>query len=386
MNITSFAYFPENYTATVGYPGNEKAYRIQQAFGKIELEQISAKEWDLMASRYADLFPEQMGSFNCGHWGDENLEFLVFKHKTGPIGGAAMLVKKIPFTNTGIAILKWGPVFQPIGQKFDVVLYSKIIDTLKDEYCFRRNYNLTIMPPARPGISDECESILIAQGFEAGEFLPAPERYLVNVQDDPELLLKNLDQKWRYNLRKALKNNFDIRIATPTEGLENFLKLYRKMLDRKKFNDSSAIDALENVIKNSPASIRPMIVLVSHENEVTAGGIIDLTGDMASYMFGATDERALKLKAGYALHWWVANYLISQEHIQWYDLGGNDRDRGLHQFKKGFVGKSGHIVISPPKFHFANSFTARFVGLAAFKTRNILARTRGMLHVVKRNR
>ena len=111
------------------------------------------------------------------------------------------------------------------------------------------------------------------------------------------------------------------------------MDLYSQMIDRKNFLDSSGIGALETMIKNSPENTRPMIALVSHEGEVTAGGVFHVAGNMASYMFGATDARALKLKAGYALHWWVAEYLIKQQKFDWYDLGGNDLDKGLHQFK-----------------------------------------------------
>lgn len=37
---------------------------------------------------------------------------------------------------------------------------------------------------------------------------------------------------------------------------------------------------------------------------------------------------------------------VSREHrTRWYDLGGEAGERGLRQFKKGFVGKRGAIVV-----------------------------------------
>ena len=351
----------------------------------LNLEFVSAKQWDCLASEFADIIPEQMGSFNTGHWGEDNLEFLTFRQKSKLVGGAVMIVRTIPISGTGIALLKWGPVCQKLGSNFDAVLYKNIINSLKAEYCLRRNFHLTIMPLAKPATAEQCQEILPHLGFELGRGFAAPERYIVNVQDTAETLMASLDQKWRYNLRKSLKNEFEIRIVDLASGLHEFMDLYKQMVDRKKFHDSSAIDALEQIMKDSPAETRPIVVLVSHDGKVTAGGVFHVVGNMASYMFGATDARALKLKAGYALHWWVAEYLCKKPDIDWYDLGGNDLDKGLHQFKKGFVGKLGHILTAPSRYHFSCSLPAKFIGFAAFQVRDAVSSISRRFHALNRN-
>ena len=362
-----------------------KAAADAKAFANdVKLGSVSAYEWDKMSRDYADIIPEQLGSFNVGHWGEENLEFLTFRQDLALVGGAVMIVRKIPFTGSGIAILKWGPVFQKLGTKFDVALCEKIIWLIKEEYCRKRNFHLTIMPSAKPNVADKIETTLTELDFVRGAGLAAPERYLVNLQDGAEALMISLDQKWRYNLKKALKNEFEIKIVDPREGLPEFLSLYQQMIERKQFMDASAIDALEKTIHDSPEHARPMMVLVSYDGRVTAGGVFHVMGDMASYMFGATDDRALKLKAGYALHWWVAEHLCKQEQIQWYDLGGNDLDKGLHQFKKGFVGKSGKILLSPHRYHFAQSILAKLVGVGVFQIRDGLSFVKRGIHMIRR--
>ena len=380
MTVSYFDTQDSNFTGSDRNAFHVRTHPNHSRSDSLEMQIVSAEEWDALAGGFSDIIPEQTGSYNCGHWGEGNLEFVVFSSEAGPVGGAALIVKRIPVINSGFAILKWGPIFQKSGNNFDATMYAKIIDCLKTEYCTRRNFHLTIMPAAKPIISDECDSILVKAGFSRGEYLAAPERYLVNVQDDSETLRVNLDQKWRYNLKKAWKNDFDIRIVEPKEGLPIFLELYREMVDRKQFMDASAIGALENVMDKSTNELRPLIVLVSHEDKVTAGGVFHVRGEMASYMFGATDYRALKLKAGYALHWWVAEFLCKARDVSWYDLGGNDLDQGLHQFKKGFVGKSGHILMAPPRYHYAQSMLAKLVGFAAFKARDGLAGIKRALH------
>ncbi|MEM8651491.1 MAG: peptidoglycan bridge formation glycyltransferase FemA/FemB family protein [Pseudomonadota bacterium] len=345
-----------------------------------KLEYVSGQKWDQEASKFSDIIPEQTASFNKGHWGIDNIEHMLFKDAGITIGGATAIVKKVPFIGSGIAIVKWGPVCQLKGSPFDPVAYSKIIAAIKDEYCSKRNLHLTIMPLGKPETADLAQAVLLQQGFDLGNGMPAPERYLVNVADDSETLMKNLDQKWRYNLRKALKNEFEIEIVEPKYGLEKFSELYEKMLSRKQFLDASAFDALQTIFEEGDEALKPIVALVSHNGEVTAGGVFHVVGDMASYMFGATDDRALHLKAGYALHWWVAQYLCENKNIHWYDLGGNDRDSGLHQFKKGFVGKSGQIIDCPPRYHYATSFTAKLTGFAAFQLRDVLSGLKRSIH------
>jgi len=349
----------------------------------VRLETSTVAEWDDTLTQFGDGIPEQTGIFNASRWGLRNISCVkIFRHLE-QIGGAALIVRKVPFTSTGLAVLKWGPLWRRAGIAADLGLYEEVVKALVAEYCHRRNFHLTILPPAFPQISSSMCQSLKSLGFSRGNVPAAPERYIVNTGQTSEELMASLDQKWRYNLRKAMKNDFEIRFADNAQGLDIFLELYGKMMARKQFLDSSAIGALSDIMRTADIKVRPRIVLVSHEGEVTAGGIFSMYGDMASYMFGATDNRALRLKAGYALHWWVAEYLCNLASAKWYDLGGNDSDAGLHQFKKGFVGKSGHLMQAPPRYHFAASTLAATTGSAIFKLRDTRAGLTRGVHAAK---
>ena len=334
------------------------------------LSVVPQTEWDDCTSLFSDIIPEQTGIFNVSHWGTRNIECVCIRLGDKIIGGAVLIVRQIPFSTTGLAVLKWGPVCNTEQGDDYETRYELVVKALIREYCKKRNYHLTIMPVANPDSVELAPQVLSSMGFSTGNTLAAPERYIVNTDQTSEELRSSLNQKWRYNLRKAHKNEFRIEFASTVEGLEVFLALYAKMMARKQFHDSSAIDALRNIFDNGNVSTKPVIVLVYHDGEVTAGGVFSFYGDMTSYMFGATDDRALGLKAGYAMHWWVAEHLCNQSQSHWYDLGGNDLDAGLHQFKKGFIGKTGHILQSPPRFHIATSFIAKLAGSIIFKLRD----------------
>lgn len=349
------------------------------ALPAVDLRHVGPGQWDSIAAGYDDILPDQTGAFNCGNWGRRNVECVEFHSGGMPIGGAVLIVRRLAVLGTGIAVLKWGPVGGWL-KAFDADRYMAVIRALQAEYCEKRNMHLTIIPPALPELIPQAGDTLVKLGFKPGASFPDPSRYLVNTNQDPGQLMAGLDQKWRYNLRKARDHQFDIRFADDAGGLAKFLELYRKMIERKQFAASSAIDSLEEFMAASDRSLKPSIVLVSHEGAVTAGGVFFIGSGLTSYMYGATDERALPLNAGYALHWWVAEHLCRLPGMKWYDLGGNEMNGGLHQFKKGMVGKTGSIVTAPPRYHIANGTLPALCGAAAFQARDALLAAKRKLH------
>lgn len=347
------------------------------------LDFVSPQVWDELSAQFSDIIPEQTGSFNAGHWGYDNIECVVFRSNGVPVGGAVLVTRKIPLTGSGIAFLKWGPVLCPRGGRFSARTYAAAIAALTDEFCKKRNLHLTITPPAMPEDNEAVRGVLAGAGFRQGTELAAPERYLVNTDQSPDELLKSFEQKWRYNLKKAAKNDFEIAFANDNAALETFFGLYDQMTARKQFLDASAIKSLESFFHDSHPEIKPSIVLVSHAGSVTAGGVFFTAGETASYMFGATDSRALSLKAGYAMHWWIAEHFCNRPDIRWYDLGGNDLNAGLHQFKKGMVGKTGLILRAPPRFHFASGLSAKLVGESIYTMRDRMASAKRLIHSLK---
>lgn len=350
----------------------------------LRTEIVSPREWDETAIGFADIFPEQTAAFNTARWGPDHIECIRFLENDRTVGGAVVYVRAIPLTGTGIAIVKWGPLWRTKEQSANDDMYRRIVLALEEEYCGRRNMHLTIAPQAVPPYDSVALKVMEQLGFDRGAGFAAPERYLVNVDLSEDDLMASLDQKWRYNLRKSRKNDFDIAFCDDERGLQEFLKLYTEMMSRKQFLDASAIGSLEDFVRSCIDGIRPSIVLVSHEGTPTAGGVFFSCGEVASYMFGATDGRALRLKAGYAMHWWLAEHYCRQPGVKWYDLGGNDLDAGLHQFKKGMVGKSGSIVEAPPRFHRAGSVLPKVLGSSVFRLRDGMSAMERYKHALMR--
>ncbi|MEM8839616.1 MAG: peptidoglycan bridge formation glycyltransferase FemA/FemB family protein, partial [Pseudomonadota bacterium] len=336
-----------------------------------EISYLSSDEWNAFSEGFADIFHEQTAGYNDARWGTDRATYVKVSLDGVDIGGAAVTIIMAPVIKTGLAVLKWGPIWRKKGRDADPKHLSAIIQAIREEFAEKRGLYLTIMPRADADMPEAVVDCLVAQGFSKGDPLPAPTRYHVKVDQSADELRKSLAQKWRYNLKKAEKNDLEITFVRMHDGLAPFLDLYDQMLKRKGFTDRSAVHTLEEFIARAPESFQPAFVMARHEGDLCAAGVIDISGECAIYLYGATSDAALGLKAGYAMHWAVAERLCADDDVKWYDLGGNDLDKGLHQFKTGFVGKTGAELDCPPSYHYAGSWLSALLGRSVFAAREM---------------
>src|SRR3954467_13157949 len=137
------------------------------------------------------------------------------------------------------------------------------------------------------------------------------------------------------------------------------------MLARKHFIDRHNVAALPPFAAAAvdAAALGVRLFLAYHEGQPIAGSIIVGAGDRTFVAFSASDERALSLRAGYALRWWLINRLRGSN-ARWLDLGGAEGDAGLRSFKLGNVGKRGRIVPLMGEYDYAGSALSSAVAAA----------------------
>ncbi|WP_168157089.1 hypothetical protein, partial [Roseibium sp. TrichSKD4] len=185
----------------------------------VELRYLSPQEWDIAATGFDDCIPEQLAAYNSGHWGNTELECVEIWQNERRIGGAIFLVRKLPSIGTGIAVTKWGPLWQPKDIQSSIPNYKSIVSALQKEFCQKRNLYLTLIPVAYPGFVNSYIETLEELDFTKGAQFASPERYIVNVSQTIEELKCSYGQKWRYNLNKSLYHDLDITFIDANMGL-----------------------------------------------------------------------------------------------------------------------------------------------------------------------
>jgi hypothetical protein len=343
--------------------------------GGLTLETMSETGWDRFAAGCEGVSQEQLVAFAHGRWPTARLEPVQLSEHGEAVGGALIMIIDLPLGVGRVAMCKNGPVLQSETDAGAPARHRRMLRALVSEYADRRGMVLSLSSRAFPGAVNHAERDQLELGFRPRPTFMYPDRYFVDLRLDDEAQLASLDQKWRYNLRKSFKQGLDFEAGVPSQ-LDEFDALYRAMSERKRFPDYSAYTSIRSFYAESVEGAEPQLFFVRRQGELLAGAIIFTCGNTASYLYGATNEQALPLRAGYLMHWEIIRWLRDNTAAHWYDLGGTDGFNGLHQFKKGMVGSAGFIVPTPPVMTYASRLPARLAGKLAFTAHSGLQQAR----------
>jgi GNAT acetyltransferase-like protein len=311
-------------------------------------------EWDRLAADFADMCLEQTAAFAGSRFGAARSTGVILRAAASaePVGMALAVVATLPVIGLGLAYVKFGPLWRRRGAPADPAHLALMLEALKQEFAQKQKLAVRLMPPADPGFEREWKDALARAHFTFHAAAPDPERYLVDLTLSEGDQLKSLGSKWRYNLAKSAMGELDIREVGLEEGLPEFLALYRDMLSRKQFDDRHGVEDLPAIAQAAGPALGMRLFLASHQGKPVVGSIIVGAGERMFVPFSATDDKALELRAGYALRWTIMERLRGSE-ARWLDLGGTEGDQGLKHYKLGNVGKRGRVAEIPGEFDFA---------------------------------
>jgi hypothetical protein len=357
-------------TASAGYGAAASGAR----YGVEVVEEIGPG-WDAMAGQFADACLEQMAAYAVPRWEPSRLCGVVL-HEMGsgePAAMALAVIATIPLFDLGLAYVKFGPLWRRHDRPAYPAVLGAALEAVKNVFAGDRGLVARVMPPPDPELVGEWDKQLALAGFSFHDHAPDPTRYLVDLGLTESQQLASFGSKWRSNLNKALAHRLDIREADLKEGLPDFLALYKTMLARKHFIDRHNVVALPPFAAAAAdaAALGVRLFLAYHEGQPIAGSIIVGAGDRIFVAFSASDERALSLRAGYALRWWLINRLRGS-HARWLDLGGTEGDAGLRSFKLGNVGKRGRVLQMPGDYDFSDNLLSKFVSSAMSSTHKLM--------------
>ena len=332
-------------------------------------ERLSGADWDALIADFDEVCQEQMHAFAATRWPGVEQEPVAFRLEGEIVGGSLMMVQRLPLGIGRIAVAKWAPMLRHVHRPDAEAIRAAMVELLISEFADRRRQMLSILPRAALTQRNTAYDWIIGRGFRRGSELLFPSRYIVNLRLADEEQRKSFSQTWRRQLNKAEKSDLTFEHGAASRFPE-FEALYVAMTDRKQFPDHSAFDTLGPLFDTPVEALRPELFFVRHGGEVVAGAVIFKAGERAVYLYGATNDQALPLRAGYFLHWHIIRWLRDNTRAHWYDLGGTDGFQGLHQFKKGMVGDAGVVRPVPPVANYASHPLAYLAGAGAFAARD----------------
>ncbi|MFC9694368.1 lipid II:glycine glycyltransferase FemX [Kribbella sp. NPDC056951] len=190
----------------------------------------------------------------------------------------------------------------------------------------------------------------VGEGFAAGQ-----PQYVFQVplaDRGPDDLLKNMNQLWRRNIKKADKMGVEVTQGGP-EDLKAFHQLYVETAERDHFTPRPLpyFEKMYSAMANQPAGCCDFRVYnAHHEGDLVASTIWIRVGGHSWYSYGASSTAKRDVRGSNAIQWrMMSDALESGATV--YDLRGitdtldpNDPHVGLIQFKVGTGGEAVEYV------------------------------------------
>jgi len=207
---------------------------------------------------------------------------------------------------------------------------------------FLRIDPISTTPPLNPPLSKGGEVVASTQ--------PECTRIL-DLSKDEEVLLSEMHQKTRYNIRLAEKKSVKIRKG----AIEEFIRLNHQTKKRDKFTSHSD-EHYQKMIKTLPSDFIK-IWHAEYEGKILASALVLYYKDTATYVHGASSDEHKNIMAPHLLHWKIIQD-AKMKGFKNYDLyGANPLEenhpaykkswQGISRFKAGF---SGGLICYPHSF------------------------------------
>ena len=338
-------------------------------------DEVPHEVWERGLGGFLDASYDQSATYAAGKWGAQRVSACRVTAGGTVLGGAIVVMLSPPGIGRGVAYIKFGPVWRDRGAAADPARYRAVVAALVEEYAVRRGHMLTIRPRPHPEVAPVEYAALAAMGFRLRPQEADRNRYLVDLSLDEAAQAASLSQKWRYNLRQAWKKGVTVAEFAGPAGAAEVGRLHRQTVARKGFRDEDNFGVLPAMAERLPPGLAPRSFLASAQGRPVAGAVVGVLGDTAYYLYGASGDEALPLRAGYALQWGIVAALRGSG-ARWYDLGGDVGETGLRQFKAGLAGSAGAVHAMPGEFHRWSEPLGRLAGEAVFAARAVAGRFR----------
>lgn len=168
--------------------------------------------------------------------------------------------------------------------------------------------------------------------------------FRLDISPDEETLMKNLNQKTRYNLRLAGKKGVTIEVAEDKSKLPEFYNLLKVTAERDNFLIRS-YEYFEAMYDYLVPKGMGQLFYAYYEGEMIAGTFYLEMGKRAWYLYGASSNAHRNVMPNYLIQWTMIQYAKSHD-CTMYDFRGvpgavppEHPLYGLYKFKKGFNGE-----------------------------------------------
>ena len=248
-----------------------------------------------------------------------DVERIFIKRGDVVIGGAQLLIRKLPMPFKALVYVPRGPVAE---EKERREVLEAIADHAKQKY---KAVAVSVEPdwaemPEINGWKNTANTILI------------PQTLILDLSKTEDELLGDMTKKTRQYIRKSGSETIEVRKVKGREELAGCLAIYRQTAERAGFgihDDGYYYDIYDKLGDFSP-------VFAAFLNDKPIAFLwLAISQETAFELYGGMNDEGQQLRANYALKW-HAIQTMKKWGISRYDFNGLLND-GVSTFKRGFA-------------------------------------------------
>ena len=158
----------------------------------------------------------------------------------------------------------------------------------------------------------------------------------IDLTQDEQTILKNMNKKTRNLIRKAEKNNVEIKLSTNKKDVAIFTDLYLQTMRKNKADKKYffPLDFFKNTINLLNGNIS--LFTAKYDGEIIAASLFMHKYDSLHYHFSGSNKNFMNLAPNNLLLWEVALWGKKQGYKRFHLGGGSSDEDGLFHFKSGF--------------------------------------------------
>jgi lipid II:glycine glycyltransferase (peptidoglycan interpeptide bridge formation enzyme) len=161
---------------------------------------------------------------------------------------------------------------------------------------------------------------------------------------DEDTLLANMKEKWRYNLRLAMRKGVQIHVAVTLEEVNSWYALLQTTSIRDQFGIHTR-EYYRRAWQLFAPREQARLLLASYNGQLLAGIFVGLMAKQAIYLYGASSNEQRQLMPNYLLQWEAIRW-AKQAGATIYDFWGipetdekSEAMAGVYRFKSGWGGR-----------------------------------------------
>ncbi len=288
----------------------------------------SREEWDDFVLEN-DGHPLQLwgwGEVKTAHgWRAERV--LAYDLDKQPIGGAQLLIRRLPWPLKALVYVPRGPVVDP-------ELVPEFLDALASHAKSQYGAVVVSIEP------DWAELPPVPQGWQPAEnTILIPHTLILDLTKTEDELLAPMSKKTRQYIRKSSGEGLTIRQVKTREDLAAVMDIYHETAQRAGFplhDDQYYYDVFDQLGEASP------VFAAYHDNQPVAFVWLAISATTAFELYGGMNDQGQELRANYALKWHSITKM-REWGIERYDMNGLLTD-GVSNFKRGFADHEDQLV------------------------------------------